>query len=605
MIWWPVARAGQRRAWEQPRRQWPRRQWLVTLLALVLAGCTSFPTSGPVEQVSVAAVPDGRARGIDVAAQAPVSGASPEAILEGFFSASESPGDGYLVARQFLTPEAAGDWRPESGIRVFDATGQTRVVTADGSAVLRAPLVGRLDPEQVFTAVYEPDFTHNFQMTQVDGEWRIGNPGPGILMSIQRFHRAFQSVPVYYLDAGGERLVSAQVFLRQSDVNPQSPDALVRALISGPGSWLRPAVLDALPTEVQSLGTRVDADGVAHVNLSEEIEALTAEQRIQAAAQLLFTLDHFDTITGLSIEANGRQLSIRGTDADGVVRMTTVARFAPDRPVVSRDLFGVRDGAVIRIGEAPGGVVSTLPGPLGGGWEETPGQLAVSWAGDRLGVLSEDAERLFTAGTLNTQPELRYSGTRLVKPQFDASGMLWTIDNTDGGPVAVRVGQQGDAALVQLPELDDARVIAFRISPDMTRMAVIAEFGTVQQLGFLRLRGNDQLIVDGWRPLPVNTSRGLVTHLRDVAFVSPNRILVLGAGERDPAFTVHSLDVDAAQVTSQGPLSDVDPVSLTAMPVGTVNAVAVVTAANLGLRYEAQYRWTSLITDVTDLAYPS
>ena len=111
--------------------------------------------------------------------------------------------------------------------------------------------------------------------------------------------------------------------------------------------------------------------------------------------------------------------------------------------------------------------------------------------------------------------------------------------------------------------------------------------------------------MDGWRPLPVNTSRGLVTHLRDVAFVSPNRILVLGAGERDPAFTVHSLDVDAAQVTSQGPLSDVDPVSLTAMPVGTVNAVAVVTAANLGLRYEAQYRWTSLITDVTDLAYPS
>ena len=231
--------------------------------------------------------------------------------------------------------------------------------------------------------------------------------------------------------------------------------------------------------------------------------------------------------------------------------------------------------------------------------------MAASWAGDRLGVLSEDAERLFAADTFNTLPVLRYSGTQLVKPQFDASGMLWTIDNTDGGPVAVRVGQQGDAALVQLPELDDARVIAFRISPDMTRMAVIAEFGTVQQLGFLRLRGNDQLIVDGWRPLPVNTSRGLVTHLRDLAFVSPNRILVLGAGERDPAFTVHSLDVDAAQVTSQGPLSDVDPVSLTAMPVGTVNAVAVVTAANLGLRYEAQYRWTSLITDVTDLAYPS
>lgn len=583
---------------------WSPGRWLAAVLVLVLAGCTSFPTSGPVEQASVAA-PDGRPRGIDVAAQAPVPGASPEAILEGFFSASESPGEGYQVARQFLTPEAAGEWRPESGIQVYDATGQSRVVTADGSAVLRAPLVGRLDPERVFTAVYDPDFTHNFQMTQVDGQWRIGNPGPGILISIQRFHRAFLGVPVYYLDAAGERMVAAQVFVRQSDVNPQSPDVLVRALISGPGSWLRPAVLDALPTEVQSLGTRVDADGVAHVNLSEQIEALTAEQRLQAAAQLLYTLSQFETITGVTIEANGRQLSIRGADVDGVVRMSTVSRFAPDRPVVPRDLFGVRNGTVIRIGEAPGGVVSTLPGPLGGGWEEAPGLLAVAWTGDRLGLVSEDAERLFTTVSLSSQPELRYHGTQLVKPQFDASGLLWMIDNTAEGPVAVRVAQQGNAALIPLPELVGARVIAFRISPDMSRMAVVAESGGVQQLGFLRLRGSDQMILDGWRPTPVNTSRGLVTQLRDVAFVSPNRILVLGAGERDPAFTVHSLDVDAAQVTSQGPLSDVDPVRLTAMPVGTVSAVAVLTAANLGLRYEAQYRWSSLVMDVTDLAYPS
>jgi len=580
-------------------------RWLAVLLlaSLTLVACTSFPTSGPVEQVSVAA-PGARPRGIDVAAQPPEPGASPEAILEGFFSASESPGEGYQVARQFLTPEAAASWRPESGIQVYDATSQSRVVTTDGSAVLRATLVGRVDLDNVFTAAYEPDFTHNFEMTQVDGQWRIGDPGPGILISLQRFHRAFAAVPVYYLDASGQRMVSQQVFLRQSDIDPDSPDALVRAVIDGPGGWLRPAVMNVLPTELASLGTWVDINGVAHVSLSEQIEALSADQRAQAAAQLLFTLSYFDTITGLLIEVNGRPLSIRGADTVGVVRMSSLARFAPERPTAPRDMFAVQDGVVIRISEAPNSVLSTVSGPLGGGWDETPGRLASSWAGDQLAVLSEDGERLFVSTNFNVEPVLRHTGTGLVKPQFDANGNLWTIDNTEEGPVAVRIPPIGEPLLLQLPDLDGARVVEFRISPDLTRMAVIVEAEDVQRLGLLRIRDAGEHALEGWRQLPVHTTRGLITSFRDVAFVSPERMLVLGAGERDTTFAVHSLDVDAALVTSQGPLNDEDPVLLAAMPIGTMGAVAVMTAGGVGLRFEAQYRWSPVVRGISDLAYP-
>lgn len=579
-------------------------RWLVALVvSLTLGACTSFPTSGPVEQVSVAA--PARPRGIDVAAQPPEPGATPEAILEGFFAASESPGEGYQVARQFLTPEAAATWRPESGIEVYDATSQSRVVTADGSAVLRAPLVGRVDLDRVFTAVHEPDFTHNFEMTQVDGQWRIGNPGSGILMSLQRFHRASAAVPVYFLDISGQRMVSQQVFLRQSDLDPDSPDALVRAVIAGPGTWLRPAVMNVLPNELESLGTWVDLNGVAHIGLSEQIEALTAEQRVQAAAQLLFTLSYYETINGLLIEVNGRPLSIRGADTVGVVRMSSVARFAPERPTAARDMFAVQDGAVFRIGEAPAPVLTPVAGPLGGGWDETPGRLAVSWSGDQLAVLSQDAERLYVASSFNVEPVLRHTGTALAKPQYDANGNLWTIDNTEEGPVAVRIPPTGDPALLPLPELAAARVIAFRVSPDLTRMAVVAEFGELQRLGFLRIRDSEQQTLEGWRQLPVNTTRGLITRFRDVAFVSAERMLVLGAGERDTAFAVHSLDVDAALVTSQGPLNDADPIVLTAMPIGAMGAVAVLTAGGVGLRFEAQYRWSPVAQGITDLAYPS
>lgn len=577
---------------------------LALLLPWILLGCAAFPTSGPVEEVSEVG-PGGRPPGIDVAAQPPLPGASPEAILEGFFAASESPVDGYMVARQYLTPDAAGSWRPESGIQIYDATGQSRVITSDGSALLRAPLVGRVDLDHVFTAVHEPGFSHNFHMTKVDGQWRIGHPGGGVLMSIQRFHRAFQAVPVYYLDAAGRKLVAQPVFLRQAEINPRSPDALVRALIGGPGSWLRPVVQDTLPAELQSSGTWVDDAGVAHVSLSPEIEALSAEQRVQAAAQLLFTLGYFDNVQGVQITVNGRPLSIRGADAEGVVRLEAVAQLAPSRPTVPRDLFGVRGGGVIRITEAPATQVSPLPGKLGSGWEDTPGRLAASWAGDRLGLVSDDAERLYLAQTDDGEPHEMYRGTALAKPQFDLTGQLWTFDNTPGGPAVVRIGTRGNLVVLPLPELAAASVVNFRVSPDLTRIAVIAQFGSVQRLGFLRLRGADQLIIDGWRELPLTTSRGQVVEFRDVAFVSAERLLVLAAGERDPQFTVYSLDVDGAQVTSQGPISDVDATSLTAMPIGGLGAVAVVTATDRGLRYEAQYRWPLLIDGVTDLAYPS
>lgn len=584
------------------------KRWLSLIVAgllVLVTGCGSFPTSGPVERVSEAA-PSGRPPGIDVAAQPPLPGASPEAIVEGFFSASESPGDGYLVARQYLTAEAAGSWRPESGIEVYDSTGQSRVTTADGSAVLRAPLVGRVDIDHVYSAVHEPDFSHNFHMTKVDGEWRIGNPGDGILMSNQRFQRAFRAVPVYYLDPTGSRLVTQPVFVRQTELSLQTPDVLVRALIGGPGTWLRPAVLDALPDELTSSGTWVDAQGVAHVSLSQEMESLSAEQRVQAAAQLLWTLSYFEQVEAVQINVNGRPLSIRGANSEGAVGFATLAGFSADRPAAPRDLYAIRGNAVIKLPDAPAAQPSALPGPVGGtGWDQLPGRLAVSWDGDRLGILSRDGQRLYLATTADGVPTLVYTGTQLAKPQFDSAGRLWTIDNTTNGALAVQISSQGKPVVWPITELATAQVVGFRISPDRTRMIVIAQFGQVQRLGVLRMRGTEQLILDGWRELPLNSSRGQITNFRDIAFISPERLLVLGSAERDPQFSVYAADIDAAQITSQGPISDVDAVGLTAMPIGAAGAVAVLTASNRGLRYEAQFRWPELIDEVSDLAYPS
>ena len=65
------------------------------------------------------------------------------------------------------------------------------------------------------------------------------------------------------------------------------------------------------------------------------------------------------------------------------------------------------------------------------------------------------------------------------------------------------------------------------------------------------------------------------------------------------------MDIDGGLITSQGPLNDVDAVGLTAMPTGSTTTMALVTATNRGLRYEAQYRWQQLTEQTSDLSYPS
>ena len=111
----------------------------------------------------------------------------------------------------------------------------------------------------------------------------------------------------------------------------------------------------------------------------------------------------------------------------------------------------------------------------------------------------------------NTLPVLRYSGTQLVKPQFDASGMLWTIDNTDGGPVAVRVGQQGDAigfgigAVGHAPGIQRLRAVR----ADMRHTPAPVGAVEIAGLGGQHTFGADQAAADGHQGAQVGLRRGL------------------------------------------------------------------------------------------------
>ena len=105
--------------------RWPqgRLAIIVMLLAsvLVLAGCSSVPTSGPIEEVE-----GQQARGcpscVNVEVLPPAPDDKPRQIVEGFLRATSYYQPNYTVAKQFLTPMAAEKWSPDTGVSIYRAT---------------------------------------------------------------------------------------------------------------------------------------------------------------------------------------------------------------------------------------------------------------------------------------------------------------------------------------------------------------------------------------------------------------------------------------------------------------------------------------------------
>ena len=91
---------------------------LVAVLGVLLVGgCGSIPTSGPVTRVA-----DDKGFGestVRYAPALPVPGASPQEIVLGYLDAMLAFPVSTGTASAFLTPSAAKSWRPLDGVRVY------------------------------------------------------------------------------------------------------------------------------------------------------------------------------------------------------------------------------------------------------------------------------------------------------------------------------------------------------------------------------------------------------------------------------------------------------------------------------------------------------
>ncbi len=579
---------------------------VVVLVTLVLAGCVSVPTTGRVERV------EGQQQAcqncVNVEVSPPSPGDEPRQVVEGFLRANAYYQSGYSVAKQYLTREAAQDWKPEAGTTVYDLDA---VSVKDDEVSLRGRTLGTLAADRSYRARSEA-FDQTFTLARQDGEWRISTPPAGLLVADYAFDRGYATYDLFFLANGRPTdkpgavqspvLVPDPIWLPQFRNPGRLASALVKALLAGPTSWLAPSVSTAIPPGTTlSVDSVTITDGVASVALSDTVLSLPDAQRSLLAAQVVYTLKEALAVRGVLITVN--QQGFRVPESDPTTLVVPVGAISsqldPVSPNAGNQLYVVQDGTVA-LADASTGELRPFSGDLGGA---SVSSLAVSITDTDLAAVTDGGTRLVEATTAGAGTKARtvLSGVSgLARPQFTRFGELWALGRRGGRQQLWRV--VGGAEPVRAPELDGRDVTAFSFSPDGVRVAFLESVrGRSRLLVGLVDRG-DGVEIRGVTELDTTQSdKPQLTQLRDLAWLDATHVLVLGAATaKDPAGP-YAISVDASSVVDQGEALAWNPVEVAVL---LRTQSAIVRSANGQTWRDQGTTWVPFVKDVDAVAYP-
>lgn len=441
---------------------------LLAPLAVLAAGCAGVPERSDVHVVR--SVPAG-AR--PVPARVPQPGASPFRVVRGFIEAMGNPANGHAAARAFLTDTAARSWRDGRGLTVVadypDVTPQPVPGAPPGTArvVIRADRIGTLARNGAF----HPDagqITVVLDLVERDGEWRIANPPPGVLVESSSLLGNYRPVNVSFLDPTRNMLVPDLRWI------PESPDSMLPGrvldvLLAGPSRRLADAVTSALPPTAHPRSTvLVGPDRQTAIDLAG-VARLTVQQRRLAAAQLVSSLEAL-VPSPIRLLAHGDPLVAgkpewRGSD---ITPYSPAVGPRPDTPGLV-----VYDGRLRTLDGSP------VAGPAGSGRLRVRSAALSSPDGSHLAVIGADAggdPRLLVGGTGQGLRAVALEASSMTRPTWRPSGTeVWTVlgGDTVAGVVLPEQGRpttyQVDAtALTKL-----GRISALRLSRDGVHVAAI------------------------------------------------------------------------------------------------------------------------------------
>jgi hypothetical protein len=585
---------------------WAQRRFAAVFIAiaslLVAAGCVSVPISGPIEKVEGQQPPCQNCVNVEVAP--PALGDEPLEIVKGYLLATSNYQPNYSTAKQFLTRTAAEKWSPAGEVLIYHGSpvAERNVVTFDGH------LVGQLAADRTYAA-RDTKLQWNFDMRQENGEWRIGNPPPGLMVEEFFFNSFYQTYNLYFV-GNGRSLVPDLIYLPALSNPANVASALMNMLLKGPSKWLKPAVSSAIPPNTSlSVDSVTITDGIAEVQLSDSVLALPDPQRSLLAAQVVYTLRQIGGVKGVLIKVNQQPFRVPGGDQKSlVISVDAIPRDMDPIPLVaSEQPYAVRKGTVMQVAPTTPPTVKDLTAPVGSGTSPV-NALAVSIANTDLAVTTNDKTMLRRAPTTTGESSiLLRDKTDLLRPQFTRYGEIWDIGREgDRQWIWMFTADKKDYK-IDLEVLGGLDVTAFKISPDGTRMALVrnTENGG-SELGLARIiRSDMKVMVNGWRVLHTTQSKmPQISRMTDVAWLDATELLVLGAADPNTALAPFRVVEDASRIAPEGESEDWSAAELAVLP-RTQTAIIVGTTDGVGKTWKDNgNRWVPFVDDVSTIAYP-
>jgi hypothetical protein len=494
--------------------------------ALVLAGCTGVPTdSAPLVVRTV----DRGGPGVSQAKLTPKAGADTRTIVTNFLDAGVAADAGHSQARQFLTSAAARKWQ-DATVTVVDswAVGVQTLTGHGATIVVTGRRVGQLDASGVFspslkgTGVGDRE-TFTFDLIQTEGQWRIDQLQPGVLINQSAFERSYLPHELYFYDLSETTLVPD---LRYCALNGQALATwLLAALLAGPRPELAQAVINEVPDQV-GRATVVDSDPIL-VEMPGTSQ-LDDRGRDRLASQLAYTLAQIRFVPGaqLKLTDSGRALAIPAAHG-ATFSAVNFSSAGPDSVAPGVQPYFLRDGAVIGgIDNKPVGGVLGQPGR-----GLTSVALRRNAAGD-LQVAAVAGNR-FEMGSTTKLSKVTLPAGALSRPEWRPHADDAWIGVGSKGAI-FRVGPDGVPKPVSITSpvggLPPGQVLALRFSSDGVRLAAVlrgADATLTAWIGSLVTSSSD-VRIDSFEPL---TPARLV--VSDLAWADATKLLLIAGAPND------------------------------------------------------------------------
>lgn len=501
----------------------------VLTAALLTAGCAGIPRESQPEIVTPVRLPAVRAS----ATISPIPGADPQTIVNQFLDANASSDARHSAARAFLTPDAQRRWSDASVTVVGDAL---RVSGDAPTITVTAGRIGTVDED----GIYAPDLvgdgsagdpvTVQFQMTRINGQWRIDQLPNGLIVTESQFGELYRQQKVYFLDSTETR------FVPDTRYNALATPAdlaswLLNQLIVGPRPYLQNAVQNEVPAQADQ--RRVTAT-LSHTDITVDIPgAAQLDQHTLAllAAQLVETLEQAVASSTVRITDGGRPVTL--PDHPDGVTVADFASFTALSVAPPNELFFVRDATLQTVsGDRAQPVPGVLSRPL-------PGLSSVALA-DRgsqnylvAAVVGQVGASRLLLGRLQ-DAALTDSGVPagpLGKPAWapaTPSPEVWVAS----GAAIERVTAPGRVSPVSLTARTGAvtgAISSIAFSVDGTRIALVVSPapGRAQVWVGAVVRSGSQARVDGLQPVTPPD-----VEVSDVAWNDPTTLYVSGFDHR-------------------------------------------------------------------------